>query len=279
MDEDPLTRMENLLKSGVSTDKVLQDMINYLRQKESPPKSDTSLEEMIDDFLEAAGNKSEEHFETVEKIYDELKEKSFDDITKNYNYVTEFHRDALSGFGNFTINQIISDLEEDDKYKSVILSYAINYSDLNEIVIDEDISKLNYIGYRFGENGMKKKLIVEGNAGDCCGNRMSDGTIYVKGNIGRFCGREMSGGEIVISGDTRWLCGYMMSAGKIYVNGNVTDRCGEAMSGGEIYVSGHVTDRCGEDMYGGEITVDGEIVGPIGKNKTGGKIINKGNEY
>ena len=259
MDKDPLTRMENLLKSGVSTDKVLQDMINYLRQKESPPKSDTSLEEMIDDFLEA-GNNENERFERAKRIYEELKKKGVDNLNSIYGYVEHKYSDEFKDFNNEDVNRIVSSVGKNDRYKHVILSCAINYSDLDEITIYEDVSKVEYVGWRLGINGHRKKLIVKGDAGDFCGYDMYGGAIYVKGDAKDYCGHKMSGGEIHVEGNAAAVCGYYMYGGEIHVEGNAGGGCGSYMSGGEI-------------------RVDGEIVGPIGKNKTGGKIINKGNGY
>ena len=240
MNDDALTRMENLLKSGVSADKVLQDMINYLRGDPVPQEADTSLEEMIDDFLDV-GEKSEECFNTIEKIYYELHEGIFFGIKASYDYVRKKYSREFKDFDSTSINRIISGLDENNYYKSVILACAINYSYLDEIVISKNVSKLDELAYRFGENGINKKLIVEGDVGNNLGIKMSGGEIYVKGNVNENCGSGMSGGTIHIEGKASW--------------------------------------SCGEDMYGGEITVDGEIVGPIGKNKIGGKIINKGKVY
>ena len=298
MDKDDYNKMVELINSGLSTDEVLDKIVDYRRQKESSRGADTSLEEMIDDFLDAA-RESEEHFETVEKIYNELKEKVYDNIYRSYNYVKHNYSNKFKDFDNKEINQIISDLSWNKEYRSAILACAINYSDLDDIVIYEDVSDIPYIGFRLGENRQKNRIVVKGDAGSYCGDAMSGGEIHVNGDVGFGCGSgmsggeihvkgdvvgdscgfEMSGGEIYVGGDVVGSCGFYMSCGKIEVNGNIGDFCGSFMRSGVISVKGNVGDSCGFKMSGGEIHVKGDVSYHCGYSMCGGLIFTKNKTY
>ena len=262
MDKDDYHKMIELINSGLSQDEVLDKIVDYRRQKESSKEAETSLEEMIDDFLEEA-EKENECFERAKRIYDELENKdNFETIKEAYNHITQFYKDELSGFDNFTINRMVVEMhysQFNDFSRDAILACAINYSDLDKLMIKVGFLD-NYLGYKLGENGHKKKIIVLGDCNQFVGNKMVDGEIYVLGNVGNDCGRKMYGGKILVEGDAQDNCGYFMYDGEIQIEGDVGDWCGRGMSDGEI-------------------KVDGKISGDIGKYKTGGRIINKGKVY
>lgn len=270
MDKDLLRQMEQKLDSGDNTEEVLRDMINHVRANNVQKEADTSLEEMIDDFLESA-EKANQKFKFVKQIYYELRTKDELDYDSSYLHVKKNYLDVFSDFDNLAINKILSGITN-DHFRTAILSCAINYSDLDRVVICEDVSNVRYFGDRLGDGGYKKRVIVEGSVGSSCGVEMSNGEIYVKGDAGFLCGSAMSGGKITVTGSTTYLCGCEMTGGEIQINGNAGSSCGSGMSNGKIIVYGDVLDCCGSRMSGGEIYVKGSTGHSCGEEMSGGEI-------
>jgi formylmethanofuran dehydrogenase subunit C len=72
-----------------------------------------------------------------------------------------------------------------------------------------------WLGYK-----NEKNIIVNGNAGDCVGERMKGGRITVKGNAGGWVGNEMKGGSIIVNGNAACTVGYRMKGGEIWLEGD-----------------------------------------------------------
>jgi hypothetical protein len=151
----------------------------------------------------------------------------------------------------------------------LFLSALINNCKEEEFVIhttplDESITCIGY--------GNRKKIIVEGDAGDVVGQEMESGCIIVNGNAGYTAGHSMRGGSIIVNGDVDDTIGYDMSGGSIVVNGNAEDEVGHEMRGGDIIVTGDAGLRTGIMMHGGKVTVNGHAALFAGEGMMGGEL-------
>jgi glutamate synthase domain-containing protein 3 len=116
------------------------------------------------------------------------------------------------------------------------------------------------------------RLVVHGNAQDCCGNTMNEGQIIVHGHAGDITGYAMRGGKIFIRDDVGYRTGIHMKAHRnkkpyLVVGGTAQDFLGEYMAGGVLVVLGltlkaeerHRARFVGTGMHGGIIYIRGEM--------------------
>ncbi|MEM1646030.1 MAG: formylmethanofuran dehydrogenase subunit C [Ignisphaera sp.] len=131
-----------------------------------------------------------------------------------------------------------------------------------EIIVENSIDKLCYIGYK-----------------------MSNGKIIIKGNVGHFAGYKMKGGTMVIYGNARNYLGAKMVNGTIEVHGNTGhnvggklhgEKPGKGMRGGVIHIHGNAGADVGWGASGGTIIIDGDAGNFVGADMVGGAIIVKG---
>ena len=157
----------------------------------------------------------------------------------------------------------------------LFLSALINNCNDKDFIIHtvQFTEPLGYIGYRNTKN-----IVVNGDAGELCGERMEGGSIIVNGDAGDCCGEEMEGGTITVEGHAGHSCGERMKGGAITVKGNACVWCGLNMRGGSITVKGDVGNDCGAGMHSGEIRIEGEIGSIYDESETEihGKIYHKG---
>jgi hypothetical protein len=102
----------------------------------------------------------------------------------------------------------------------IYISALCNYTKEEEIFLklSELKTEINLIGFRLPK---RKRLMIEGDAGD-------------------FTGIGLEGGELVIEGNAKNWTGAGMRGGKILVKKNIGLHTGEWMMGGEIYVGGRI---------------------------------------
>lgn len=116
------------------------------------------------------------------------------------------------------------------------------------------------------------KLIVHGNAQDCCGNTMNEGEIVVHGHAGDILGLSARGGKIFIREDVGYRAGiHMKEYGDrkpvLVIGGTAQDFLGEYMAGGTLILLGlnlgkeehHKANFIGTGMHGGVIYLRGEV--------------------
>ncbi|MBS7614442.1 hypothetical protein KEJ18_01715 [Candidatus Bathyarchaeota archaeon] len=115
------------------------------------------------------------------------------------------------------------------------------------------------------------RIVVHGNAQDCCGNTMDDGIIVVHGHVGDIAGYSMRGGKLFIQDDVGYRVGihmkeYLDKRPVLVVGGTPGDFLGEYMAGGVILVLGLNSENkkfraryVGTGMHGGVIFVRGEM--------------------
>ena len=116
------------------------------------------------------------------------------------------------------------------------------------------------------------RIVVHGNAQDCCGNTMDHGQIVIHGRAGDIIGYSMRGGKIFIRDDTGYRVGIHMKEYRdkrafLVIGGTAQDFLGEYMAGGVILVLGlnlkggerYKARFVGTGMHGGVIYVRGEM--------------------
>ena len=116
------------------------------------------------------------------------------------------------------------------------------------------------------------RLIVHGNAQDCCGNTMNEGEIVVHGHAGDILGLSARGGKIFIREDVGYRAGiHMKEYGDrkpvLVIGGTAQDFLGEYMAGGTLILLGlnlgkeehHKANFIGTGMHGGVIYLRGEV--------------------
>lgn len=137
------------------------------------------------------------------------------------------------------------------------------------------------------------ELLVDGDVGNCLGDKMVGGRIEVRGSTGGSPGRHMKGGEIEVLGSSAGNVGRKMKNGKIKVHqeagetighemedgvievGSCGDFVGQKMKGGEIKVQGNAESEVGFGMENGEIHIQGDA-GSVGSDLIGGRIVIEG---
>jgi glutamate synthase domain-containing protein 3 len=116
------------------------------------------------------------------------------------------------------------------------------------------------------------RIVVHGNAQDCCGNTMNKGQIIIHGHAGDVTGYAMRSGKIFIRDDVGYRTGIHMKEFKhkkpyLVVGGTAQDFLGEYMAGGVLVVLGltlkagerHRARFVGTGMHGGIIYIRGEL--------------------
>ena len=139
-----------------------------------------------------------------------------------------------------------------------------------------DFSRVHGIGRGWQQGRMQ----INGNTGDCLGERMSGGEIIVIGNAADAAGCSMSGGRIVIEANAADRVGSPasgelrgMSGGEIFVLGNAGDSLGMRMRRGTIVVQKNVGENVGIEMLAGSILLFGGHQGEPGLGMKRGSII------
>jgi hypothetical protein len=138
----------------------------------------------------------------------------------------------------------------------IFLSALINNSAEPEFTIHTAhlAVPIHYLGFY-----NKKKITIEGDAGNSLGYRMEDGYLTINGGAGHAVGQEMEGGSLTITGDAGYSVGLEMRNGTIIVDGNTGTMVGNMMRNGKISVGKDAGDNVGSNMLGGEIHIGGEI--------------------
>jgi glutamate synthase domain-containing protein 3 len=115
-------------------------------------------------------------------------------------------------------------------------------------------------------------LEIHGNAQDCTGNTMNDGTIIIHGRAGDITGYGMRGGKMFIRDDAGYRTGihmkeYLDKKPIMVVGGTGQDFLGEYMAGGILLVLGlnlkpgepHPARFVGTGMHSGVMYIRGEV--------------------
>ncbi len=87
------------------------------------------------------------------------------------------------------------------------------------------------------------RVIVHGNAQDCCGNTMNEGEIIIHGHAGDIIGLSARGGKIFVRDDVGYRAGIHMKEYKekkpvLVIGGTAQDFVGEYMAGGILILLG-----------------------------------------
>lgn len=153
------------------------------------------------------------------------------------------------------------ELQSGNKKISVDNLFNITGTDTQDIVFENSIDKLDYIGKEL-DGGM---ITVNGNAGAYLAISMKSGSIKVNGNVGIYAASEMKNGFLEIVGNAGDFLGAAlpgnkqgMKGGVVLVKGNVGARLGDHMRRGQILIEGNAGDYCGSRMLAGTIAVMGE---------------------
>jgi len=135
----------------------------------------------------------------------------------------------------------------------VFLSALINGSiDRSFIIHTRHLARaVDYFGFL-----NSKEIIVDGDIGHSCGQRMAGGSIVVKGSAGGWCGNMMSGGAITVHGSAGDFLGMRMESGMIRVLGGSGCYCGSSMKGGRLFLRGGALFGSGDEMRGGDIYIE-----------------------
>ncbi|MBI2831968.1 MAG: hypothetical protein HYX79_06905 [Chloroflexi bacterium] len=116
------------------------------------------------------------------------------------------------------------------------------------------------------------RIIVHGNAQDCCGNTMNEGEIIIHGHAGDIMGMAARGGKIFVRDDVGYRAGNHMKEYKekkpvLVIGGTAQDFLGEYMAGGVLVLLGldlepgenHKANFIGTGMHGGVIYLRGTV--------------------
>jgi glutamate synthase domain-containing protein 3 len=116
------------------------------------------------------------------------------------------------------------------------------------------------------------RIIVRGNAQDCCGNTMNEGEIVIHGHAGDIIGLSARGGKIFVREDVGYRAGIHMKEYRerkpaLVIGGTAQDFAGEYMAGGVLILLGlnlkegenHRANFIGTGMHGGVIYLRGSV--------------------
>ena len=136
---------------------------------------------------------------------------------------------------NFSLS--LTEFQDEEVFSTkagFFLIALINESKENNFtIITEHLKhRIDRLGYHNTKN-----IIVQGDAGDWVGARMTRGTIIVKGNTGGVAGYRMEAGTITIKGNTGNLLGDEMNGGTIFLEGEYVS-ISNYVKGGNIYHKG-----------------------------------------
>jgi hypothetical protein len=170
----------------------------------------------------------------------------------------------------------IAEFQADDDFSfkaGIFLSVLINGGKENDYIIHTAhmAVPIHCIGFN-----NTKCIVVEGDAGGWCGQKMQGGRITVHGNTANALGYDMEDGCVIVTGNATMLVGLSMKNGAIVVKGDAGNQVGTFMEGGSITVNGNVDDTVGEGMLGGEIRLEGGYRNIATWNFKHGKIFHKG---
>ena len=139
--------------------------------------------------------------------------------------------------------------------------FTISGSDAEEIVINNSVDNLDFIGKDLDGGS----ITVNGDAGAYLAFGLKSGEIKVSGNVGLYAACEMKKGYLEIAGNAGDFLGAAlpgnkmgMKGGTILVKGNVGERAGDHMRRGNILIEGNAGDYCGSRMTAGTIAVMGQ---------------------
>ena len=126
--------------------------------------------------------------------------------------------------------------ERNNLFKAgIFISALVNSSGDHEFLVGLPGEKpLNCLGYR-----NTKRINVNYDVGEYCGNQMLAGEISVNGNAGESAGASMHGGRIHIMGNASGSAGMDMKGGTIIIDGDCfDDTIGAWAQGGVIEING-----------------------------------------
>lgn len=116
------------------------------------------------------------------------------------------------------------------------------------------------------------RIVVHGNAQDCCGNTMNEGEIVIHGHAGDIIGLSARGGKIFVREGVGYRAGIHMKEYRekkpvLVIGGTAQDFLGEYMAGGVLIMLGLDLDKgscyrtryIGTGMHGGVIYLRGNI--------------------
>ena len=193
-------------------------------------------------------------------------------IEENYSKALELISNL--NYSSEDINEFSRNIKEiqddpDFEYKAgIFISALINKSNENEFkIVTKGSISMSYLGYK-----NTKKIVIDGDAGDMLGYKMSDqnSKITVLGNAGDSVGKEMNGGFIVVQGDAGDRIGEKMKNGSIIVIGDAGFVVGKEMENGFIRIDGSARRGVGYEMKGGQISITNKTsINFISTNCTG----------
>ncbi len=185
---------------------------NYLHNKTSRTSDITPLISLFERF---SPRKNQTlglllSHKSIERLYKEIA-----DTVAGHNFTASMTED----FCYFLCTERLHG-SADSVLGGLLLSAIINTSprELFFLEFPHPNKLLHFIGYRLAE---KKKLEIDGNAGDFLGTNLSGGTIIVNGNIRDWAALGMGRGKIQINGSCgRFACEWMRS-GSFLVTGKI----------------------------------------------------------
>ncbi|TWU08524.1 GltB/FmdC/FwdC-like GXGXG domain-containing protein [Stieleria varia] len=131
-------------------------------------------------------------------------------------------------------------------------------SHVDQIVVAGELTSVHGLGTGHDSG----EFVIDGDAGDHVGSRMSGGTLHVAGSVGNHLAAPagghrlgMTGGRLVVDGDAGHFAGHRMRRGTVWINGNVGDHLGGAMIAGTIIVAGDFGAGSGLAMQRGTLIV------------------------
>lgn len=162
------------------------------------------------------------------------------------------------------------------KHIRVDEAFDLSGSDINDIVIANSHSKLDYIGSKMKTGA----ITVKGDAGSYLGFQMHGGKLSVDGNVDAYAASGMANGLIYIHGNAGdFLAAAIvgdrkgMKGGIVIVTGNAGERVGDQMRRGILLIEGNVGNYCASRMLAGTIGVLGNIGEYVGYGMRRGTIL------
>ncbi len=147
----------------------------------------------------------------------------------------------------------------------IINAHGLDFSTLNQKIREagDEITVTGCLGQRFIAAGMsKKKITIEGVAGNATGAYLNGAQIFVDANAQDAVGDTMNDGSIIINGTVGDAVGYAMRGGQIFIKKDAGYRAGIHMKEYRdkkpvMVIGGRAGSFLGEYQAGGIIIVLG----------------------
>lgn len=154
--------------------------------------------------------------------------------------------------------------------------FEVTAGDAAQIVIEGGHERLDNVGAALDAGS----VVVEGDAGVCCGRGMRGGRVHVTGSVGPWPGAQMRGGVLEIGGDAGDCIGGAlpgdtrgMNGGILIVRGNAGANAGDRMRRGMIAIAGDAGAYAGSRMIAGSILVLGSAAPYVGCGMRRGTVL------